>query len=94
MIITTGVLWLLDIYTRISWNESWPAYLLVAGLIIMLSRTASVEGHVAAVRPVMVAPPQYQNPAQAWTGSAPPPPPTVQADQPAIEQPTDQQVKP
>ena len=100
MIVTTGLLWLLDELTRISWHESWPVYMLVAGVIVLGNRTASAEGHVVPFVPVMPSPAQYQYPAQTWTGSQPPPPQPSTAGTGAPDsapnnavQPTDQQVK-
>jgi hypothetical protein len=100
MIVTTGMIWLLDEFTRISIRESWPVYLLVIGGIILGSRTASMEGHAPLVARFAGTPAQYQypaqNPGQAMTGNQPPPPPATESasmQQDAVQT-TDQQVKP
>ncbi|HEY6248737.1 MAG TPA: DUF5668 domain-containing protein [Candidatus Angelobacter sp.] len=46
ILITFGVLWLLQEYLRIRVHETWPVLLIVIGLISYASRTASLEGHV------------------------------------------------
>lgn len=88
MIITTGVLWLLDSNGWIYFGQSWPVYLLVIGAVILACRTASVEGHAQPGGPTaMVVQPQA--PPQSWsgTGTAPPPPAAPASTQ------NDQQVK-
>ena len=46
MVITTGVLGLLDEYTRWGWGRTWPLYLIVAGAVKMLQFTGGGESHV------------------------------------------------
>ena len=46
MIITLGVLFLVDQNGYIQFDRSWPVILLVAGLFSYLTRAASLEGHV------------------------------------------------
>jgi hypothetical protein len=45
MLITVGVLMLLDQNGIVSVEQSWPVMLLVLGAFVFLSRTASMEGH-------------------------------------------------
>jgi hypothetical protein len=66
VLITLGVLFLLNEYTSVRFNESFPLLLIVIGLILWLSRTASIEGHVQ--------PPLPPGAVQ------PPPPPSPPAD--------------
>jgi hypothetical protein len=46
MVIVTGVLGLLDEYTRWGWGRTWPLYIIVAGGIRMLQFTGTREDHV------------------------------------------------
>jgi hypothetical protein len=46
LIVTAGLLFLLDQNSSISIESSWPVLLLVAGLFSYLSRSVSTEGHV------------------------------------------------
>lgn len=46
ILITTGVLWLLDDTTRWSFDRSWPVYLIVIGGIMVMRHSASDEGHI------------------------------------------------
>jgi hypothetical protein len=46
MIITVGALFLLDQNSFMGFDRTWPVILLVAGLFLFLSRSASAEGHV------------------------------------------------
>ncbi len=49
VLITIGVLFLLDQMGHASWMEfgyTWPALLIVIGLVMLLSHTASIEGHI------------------------------------------------
>jgi len=88
MIITTGVLWLLDSNGWIYFGQSWPVYFLVAGAVILVGRTASVEDHAQPGGPqAMVVQPQTPPPSWSGAGTAPPPPAA-----PASAQ-NDQQVK-
>jgi len=88
MIITTGVLWLLDSNHWLDFDQTWPVYLLVIGAVILAGRTASVEGHVQpGGPPAMVVQPQTPPPSWSGAGTAPPPPAAPQPTQ------NDQQVK-
>jgi hypothetical protein len=66
VLITLGVLFLLDELTKLSFDQSFPALLIVIGVILYLGRSASTEGHV--------------QPFQMGS-SAPPPPPATASDQ-------------
>ncbi len=79
VLITLGVLFLLENYGVIPFDRSFPVLLLVIGCVMLISRTGSMEGHI---QPGWiqgaVAPPPMQQP---WTsGTVPPPPPTEQND--------------
>jgi hypothetical protein len=83
VLITLGVLFLLESYGVVPFDRSFPVLLLVIGCVLLISRTGSMEGHVQPgwIEITPVPPPQQ------WTPSAVPPPP------PATE-PNDSQVKP
>jgi Domain of unknown function (DUF5668) len=86
VLITLGVLFLLESYHVVPFDRSFPVLLLVIGCVLLISRTGSTEGHV---NPgwnagAMPAPPPAP---QQWTGTQVPPPPPPQND-------IDSQVKP
>jgi hypothetical protein len=66
MVLTTGILFLLDSMDIAGLHRTWPAWLLVVGVVKLLQSSASSAGHVAPLPPAVpgVAPPQ------------PPPPPS------------------
>jgi hypothetical protein len=75
LIITVGVLFLLDTNGIIWFNQSWPVLLLVLGAFIFMMRSASTENHIepwssAVPRNAQVNPQQPM-----WNAPAPPPPP-------------------
>lgn len=77
ILITLGVLFLLDSYDIIRFDQGLPVLLLVIGGVLLIARTGATEGHV---QPGWIqgptAPPPTQQP---WTsGSVPPPPPAQQ----------------
>lgn len=87
ILVTLGVLFLLENYGVAPFDRSFPVLLLVIGAILLVSRTGSLEGHVNPPIYVPAAPAPMQTPQQWTTGvTAPPPPDTTQ--------PTDPQVKP
>lgn len=45
VLITLGVLFLLQEFWIIRFDQSWPVLLLVIGVMMLLGRTASAEGH-------------------------------------------------
>jgi len=61
ILVTLGVLFLLDTTSRVGFHRTWPAILLVIGVVKLVQSNASSEGHVGPLFPS--APP-----------SAPPPP--------------------
>jgi len=78
MLITMGVLFLLDQMGRdarwMHFSYTWPALLIVAGVVMLLSHSASMEGHI----PREWGPPAWQArdpryPAQPYPGQQPPP---------------------
>jgi hypothetical protein len=78
VLITLGVLGLLDSYRVVPMHNSIPVLLLVIGCVLLVSRTGSTEGHV---QPgwIEAAP---MPPPQPWAPNAvpPPPPPTEKND--------------
>lgn len=60
ILITLGILFLLDQFWVVRFHESFPALLIVIGLMLYLGRSASTEGHI---QPMSAA------------GTVPPPPP-------------------
>jgi hypothetical protein len=64
IIITVGILFLIQNFSSFDFGQTWPVLLIVIGVFVYLTRTASLEGHVPryyAVGPV-VPPPPGQNP--------------------------------
>jgi hypothetical protein len=82
VLITLGVLFLLDKNTHFHFHQSFPVLLLVIGCVLLVSRSGSTEGHVNPPWYAAQMPPQ--NP-QPWTATPPPNPPV---------NPNDPQVKP
>ncbi len=62
VLITLGVLFLLNEFWVVRFHDSFPVLLIVIGLVLYLGRSASIEGHI---QPASTA------------GVAPPPPPTA-----------------
>ncbi len=87
ILITIGVLWLLDSYHIAPFDHTGPLILLVIGCVLLVARTGSTEGHVNPPWYNAAAMPQQQNPQQWTAGPVPPPPPTNPND-------NDPQVKP
>ncbi len=80
VLITLGVLFLLDQVVHVYWMEfgrTWPALLIVIGLIMFLQHNAPATGHVP--REYMTAPPAP--PAAPWKQ-----PPAQQQWQPPVQQ--------
>ena len=46
VLITIGILFLLENYHIVYFHRSWPALLIVIGIFSFFCRTAPVEGHV------------------------------------------------
>ena len=87
VLITLGVLFLLDQVVHVYWMEfgrTWPALLIVIGLVMFLQHNAPATGHVP--REYIVAPPvppptqwQQQQPQQQWHPPAAPAQPSTTA---------------
>jgi hypothetical protein len=95
VLITLGVLFLLDKNTHFHFHQNFPILLLVIGAVLLVSRTGSTEGHVNPQWYTAQMPPQ--NP-QQWTGGAvAPPPPVNSSTNPSVNppmNPNDPQVNP
>jgi len=70
MLVTLGVLFLLDSVGRVGFGRTWPAILLVVGVVKLMQSNASYDGHIGALPPTSAAnvppvappPPAPQNP--------------------------------
>jgi hypothetical protein len=51
ILITIGVLFLLDSTSRVGFDKTWPAILLVVGVVKLMQSNASAEGHIGRLRP-------------------------------------------
>ena len=72
MLVTLGVLFLLDSVSRVGFGRTWPAILLVIGVVKLMQSNASSNGHIGSLpsgQPPVVPPGFSQNP---------PPPPESQ----------------
>src|SRR5271167_767224 len=79
VLITLGVLFLLDQITHVRWldfSSTWPAFLIVIGLVLFLEHNASPAGHVPREYGAMppVTPGAQVYPAQPQTPVVTPPP--------------------
>ena len=80
VLITLGVLFLLDQVVHVYWMEfgrTWPALLIVIGLVMFLQHNASSEGHVPRDYPGMVQPGRPGQPMPPGAQWYPPQPPIV-----------------
>ena len=84
VLISLGVLFLLDQLTNVRWldfDRTWPAFLIVIGLVMFLQHNASMDGHV----PRLYGPPAWQSQVQQYGAPqqpqppVPPPPPSPPA---------------
>src|ERR1700690_534245 len=76
VLITVGVLFLLDQLGHSHWMDfgsTWPALLIVIGLIMFLQHNASIAGHVPRAYPAM--PPNPGQPVNPGAPGYPVPPP-------------------
>jgi Domain of unknown function (DUF5668) len=73
ILVTLGVLFLLDNVGRIGFDRTWPAILLVIGVVKLMQSNASSEGHTGPLPPVAGFPPTGFPPTPP-TGFPPPPP--------------------
>jgi hypothetical protein len=73
VLITLGVLFLMESYNVISFDRSFPVLLLVIGCVLLVSRTGSTEGHIQPgwIQGSVAQPPTSQP--SAPTAPAPPP---------------------
>lgn len=65
VLITIGVLFLLDQMGHVHWMEfnfTWPALLIVIGLVLLLQQSASMDGHI----PRQYGPPAWQSRDQGY----------------------------
>ena len=81
MLVTLGVLFLLDSVSHVSFGRTWPAILLVVGVVKLVQSNASTSGHVGPLPP--------------GSSGYPPaaPPPGVQNTAPGAEAPSSGEVK-
>lgn len=68
ILVTLGVLFLLDNVSRVGFHRTWPAILLVIGVVKLVQSNASSNGHVGPLPPAPPSAPPPQDP------SAPQPP--------------------
>jgi hypothetical protein len=62
ILITLGVLFLLNEMWVVRFDETWPALLIVIGLFMYLGRSASTEGHIEPYQTGGAVPPSVNNP--------------------------------
>ena len=74
VLVTLGVLFLLDSVSRVGFHKTWPALLLVIGVVKLMQSNASSEGHFGPLPPG-VYPNVSTNIPPSVPPSAPPPPP-------------------
>ena len=87
VLITLGVLFLLESYHVVPFDRSFPFLLLVIGCVLLVSRTGPTEGHVNPGWNAGATPSPQPPAPQQWTSTQVPPPPPPQDD-------IDSQVKP
>lgn len=93
ILVTLGILFLLDTNRIIWFSQSWPVLLLVIGAFIFMSHSASTENHIDPYP----APAAVNVPPANWSASNPPPPPAAWTDNvqpPAAPPEQNSQVKP
>jgi len=68
ILITLGILFLLENYHLVDFDQTWPVLLIVIGIFVFAGRNASMEGHVQPylvvgnTPPSAVPPPPQSNP--------------------------------
>jgi hypothetical protein len=72
MVLLTGVLLLLHTTNTADLDRTWPAWILVVGVVKLLQSTASSAGHVGPLPPGPASMPPPQNPPDSQTGQQPP----------------------
>jgi cell wall-active antibiotic response 4TMS protein YvqF/B-box zinc finger protein len=80
LVLTTGILFLLDSMDIAELHRTWPAWILVVGIVKLLQSSASSAGHIGPLPPLPPPPPG------TGIGVAPPPPPASAG--PSSDQPT------
>ena len=88
MLVTIGILFLLDSVSRIDFGKTWPAILLVIGVVKLLQSNASYAGHIGPMPPGPGDYPPTYPPAPGAPGAYPetaqnPPAPPSQAIDPS-----------
>ncbi|MGE5323057.1 MAG: LiaI-LiaF-like domain-containing protein [Actinomycetota bacterium] len=78
ILITLGVLFLLDTNWIISFDKTWPVLLLVIGGFTFFCRTASTANHID---PYPASAPMNAAQPNTWNPAPPPPPPAPSAQQ-------------
>jgi hypothetical protein len=63
ILVTLGVLFLLEEFTNIGFGQTWPVLLIVIGLFMYLGHSGSIEGHVDPPVPISAVPPPPPPPA-------------------------------
>jgi hypothetical protein len=53
MLVTLGILFLLDSVSRVGFGRTWPAILLVIGVVKLMQGNASTAGHIGTLPPTM-----------------------------------------
>jgi hypothetical protein len=88
ILITLGVLFLMENFDVIPFDRSFPVLLLVIGCVMLIGRTGSTEGHI---QPGWI---QNPMPPQSFTtGTVPPPSQQPWTENPPTSDPNDSQVK-
>jgi hypothetical protein len=98
VLITLGVLFLMESYGVIPFDRSFPVLLLVIGCVLLVSRTGSTEGHVQPgwIQGSVAQPPAQQPWTTATTATPPPSQPWTSGSDnpPSSSGQDDSQVKP
>jgi len=71
VLITLGVLFLIDQYSTWGIGRTWPILLIVIGIVLLARRNASAEGHVDVSQIGPAAPPPPNPPIPGGGGQAP-----------------------
>ena len=66
LLVTIGIICLLNEISEIGWDKTWPAILLVIGVVKLMQSNASASGHLGTLPP---GPSNYP--------PTPPPPPSI-----------------
>jgi hypothetical protein len=84
MLVTVGILFLLQNTSDVSFGKTWPAILLVIGVVKLVQSNASYTGHVGPLPPgpdgYPPPPPAPPGPPAGFQGTNPPEPPAPSAD--------------